>query len=374
MKVNIAYAFAAVVLTLVGAQAVHSGTFPGINVKDFGAVGDGETDDTAAIRKAAKAAQTYYSQRHSPTHGLYIQSGTSLVFPLGRYLVSDEIPLNVLEIYGEGRPIIIQKNKDKDIFVKRDAWRMRISNITFSGGRNQIDLSNGNIDTGQIIIDHCRFYGAAGFAIRTDVRSTTVKITNCEFFRCYQTWLCKRADQSVMRDCWISTSREMKDKAVIENHSSFMQLENIVGVPLTNGTDQRWIDNYAGMIRAVAFRFGGEGGGFTPVVNFAGHAVEARNPVPLFVTLDHCWIYALANKKRRAAVYLEAIPNAVKIVDCHGFAGGVPLVKVNPKLDLETYFKDKPRSLFNFTFHGNVFDHGGIPPEMLPFTNLRVQQ
>jgi len=235
-------------------------------------------------------------------------------------------------------------------------------------------MQNGNMDTGQIFIEKCRFLSAARAAIYTDARSTTVTIANCRILRCEQAWVLKRSDQAVMKDTWITSSKKMKNKAVIENRGGWMSLENICGVPLVNGTDQRWIDNYAGMIRAVAFRFGGEGGGFTPVVNFAEHAVEARNPVPLFVTLDHCWIYAVGHKKRKAAVYLEAIPNAVKIVDCHGFAGGVPLVKVNPKLDLETYFKNKPRSLFNFTFHGNVFDHGGIPPEMLPFTNVRVQQ
>ena len=120
----------------------------------------------------------------------------------------------------------------------------------------------------------------------------------------------------------------------------------------------------------VAFRFGGEGGGFTPVVNFSKYATEGRNPVPVFVTLDHCWIYALANKKRVAAVYLEEIPNAVKIIDCHGFARGVKLIGVSPKLDLEKILTPANKTLFNFTFHGNVFDYGGIPEEMLPFTNV----
>lgn len=45
-----------------------------VNVKDFGAIGDGKTDDTAAIRKA-------------------IDSGEVVFFPRGRYVISDTLDL-----------------------------------------------------------------------------------------------------------------------------------------------------------------------------------------------------------------------------------------------------------------------------------------
>ena len=54
-------------------------------------------------------------------------------------------------------------------------------NLTFLGGRNQLDLRNPNVDTGQIVIENCRFYGAAGFGVFSDVLSTTVKIEDCTF-------------------------------------------------------------------------------------------------------------------------------------------------------------------------------------------------
>ncbi|GIT31317.1 MAG: hypothetical protein Ct9H300mP1_33630 [Planctomycetaceae bacterium] len=47
-----------------------------------------------------------------------------------------------------------------------------------------------------------------------------------------------------------------------------MVLEKILGVPRVNGTDQRGVDVYFGNLTCRNFRFGGEGGGFTPVVNF----------------------------------------------------------------------------------------------------------
>ena len=53
-----------------------------VNVKDFGAVGDGTTDDTAAIKAAVAAAQ----HDGSPTH-----YGRSVYFPSGTYLLKETI-------------------------------------------------------------------------------------------------------------------------------------------------------------------------------------------------------------------------------------------------------------------------------------------
>ena len=357
-------AVVALVSSVADAQRVETNTYPSANVMDYGAKGDGHTDDTAAIKKAFNAI--------FPKRGAGLLPWmTEIVFPAGNYVISDAITefSGMHVVRGEGYAKITQTNPDKDIFRSTYAWQITISGLSFEGGKHQIYMQNGNMDSGQIFIEKCKFLNASGAAIYTDVLSTTVTIANCRILRCEQAWVCKRSDQSIMRDTWITSSSKMKDKAVIENKGAFMTLDNILGCPHTNGTDQRWIDNY-GMLRCVSFRFGGEGSGFTPVVNFSKYSTDGRNPVPVFVTLDHCWIYALGNKKRVAAVYLEEIPNAVKIIDCHGFARGVKLIGVSPKLDLKKILIPANKALFNFTFHGNVYDYGGIPEEMLPFTNV----
>jgi hypothetical protein len=65
---------------------ISGGDSPRLSVKDFGAVGDGATDDTAALQYA-----------------LNIAAGKSLYFPQGIYLISDTIYVPpATTIYGEG--------------------------------------------------------------------------------------------------------------------------------------------------------------------------------------------------------------------------------------------------------------------------------
>ena len=66
-----------------------------VNVKSFGAVGNGKKDDTAAIRKARNKAA---------------RSNKALYFPKGTYMIHGSIELwSGCEIYGEGGKTVIKK-------------------------------------------------------------------------------------------------------------------------------------------------------------------------------------------------------------------------------------------------------------------------
>ena len=76
------------------AETVSAKLAQTVSVKDFGAVGDGVTDDTLAIQAAVSAANQIYSK--------------SVFFPAGKYIVNNTINLtintgvSVPEIWGEG--------------------------------------------------------------------------------------------------------------------------------------------------------------------------------------------------------------------------------------------------------------------------------
>lgn len=89
-----------------------------INVKGFGAIGDGVTDDTDAIRNARNAA---------------VSSNKALYFPVGTYMIHGSIELwNGCEIYGEGSKSIIKKIPAITQAVRKPASGFTIEQTTFT--------------------------------------------------------------------------------------------------------------------------------------------------------------------------------------------------------------------------------------------------
>ena len=99
---------------------------PFINVKDFGAVGDGKTDDTKAIQKA-------------------IEAGSDIYFPEGKYLISDSLEIQSKKINGAGmESTIIYSKADAPIF-KVSASFNDIRNLGLQyDGWDQSDYTNRN--------------------------------------------------------------------------------------------------------------------------------------------------------------------------------------------------------------------------------------
>ena len=113
-----------VALPLAAQEAKPAPVAP-VNVRDFGATGDGATDDTAAIRAAVKAA---FARRRIPQHPQYgyFVSFSEVYFPNGHYLISDTVDINAVNLRGEAYAAIEQKDPAKDIFTNPWAWRVKI--------------------------------------------------------------------------------------------------------------------------------------------------------------------------------------------------------------------------------------------------------
>ena len=114
-----------------------------INVKDFGAKGDGATDDTEAIQRAALAAYqppaarawmvTRYDQcMHDAPH-------PEIVFPEGVYILSGTVLFDWnTSIRGIGKAVVRQTDQSKDSFYFERALRVRVENMSFDGGLHQL--------------------------------------------------------------------------------------------------------------------------------------------------------------------------------------------------------------------------------------------
>lgn len=342
------------------------GAGPGFSVVDFGADASGKNDSTAAFNAAFAAASATYILK-SCGHGC-TRSVADVFVPAGEYLLSAAIEMGVAPgIHGEGTPILRQANASSDILRSTGIWRTQILGLSFIGGVNHLHFGTANVDSSFITVERCTFANASSAAIRMmpptglsgnhspgvyhgsastqfTVRDSVfnnneqVLVNWCDGFSFLDNWV---------EGCYMPTCT--KGKALFENHDS-LTIERMVGVPRPiKGYDQRWIDNFNGMVIARNSRFGGEGGGFTVVLNKAsflrvpGHLSHydgagsgmppGHGPLPpgtnwdadpqsSTIILDACQIDSDGNHERQANVWLEQLPAILVVERCQGFAYG----------------------------------------------------
>ena len=270
--VAVAVAFAASAAATVTGHAYaglrRDGIFPSdINVRDFGAAGDGVHDDTAAIQAAFKASEKAWrswrpakdGQRFYKTY-LYCEDAAApaVVFPEGRYLVDGTVFVNRYAVMrGEGDVRILQKNPGATTFFLYRVFLARVENLKFFGGKTQLDLTTLNIEAANFLLRDCMFGRSTGPAVKSmswkmrdagqragwrknvgeymldektgeyvpDPRyadasallrqnnSTMLVIEDCTFDRCARAmeYAC---DGSVLRNCRILTPKNMRGGAV----------------------------------------------------------------------------------------------------------------------------------------------------------------
>jgi hypothetical protein len=142
-----------------------------INVKSYGAVGDGSTDDTSAITDAWNyvLSQGYYSDAR-PSDDIYevpVQE-YGLYFPAGDYVFNGPALTNAggfgIAIKGDGRENTRIRINDSYYFISTSAsyqiTQLTIKDLSFIGGLGIIKHNNtsGNVQ-GKFTIVDCNFNG-----------------------------------------------------------------------------------------------------------------------------------------------------------------------------------------------------------------------
>ena len=160
-----------------------------VNVKDFGALGDGTTDDTAAIQAALNAA---YGSSGSPHGATAAIANRPVFFPNGTYKITSPLHLTNVRgahIYGGGRfTTTIQNTNNGSVFVTNGCEYSRFErlNLAASGTGVCFDLDWNN--TGSTALQSNTFsdiffqYGAYGLRIgQTGYMGSETLIMNCYF-------------------------------------------------------------------------------------------------------------------------------------------------------------------------------------------------
>ena len=150
-----------------------------LNVRDFGAVGDGIHDDTLAIQRAADALYPNEERRQwrdwidlSRPLGRYqtFDGATGeLFFPKGVYRVTGPVKFNWwVSVRGEKGAVIRNDTRDKDTFYFHHGFRVRIDTLAFEGGYIQVRQWTQNMNESHMFVSGCTFSNAAGAALVSD--------------------------------------------------------------------------------------------------------------------------------------------------------------------------------------------------------------
>lgn len=169
------------------------GDLPYYSVKDFSAIGDGITDDTAAIQAALTAAV----------------AGTTVLFPTGTYLITDSLTLSTgsIQIQGEGQDsnaaIHFNAAASKPI-LKLTTGSTRLVNIMLRGDGTStgggIDATNTailatdptNLATADFDL-YCDRVTFSRLAIGIDYRGRNLKVNDSYFSHVKDSVLCTGA-------------------------------------------------------------------------------------------------------------------------------------------------------------------------------------
>jgi len=283
----------------------------------------GKPDHTEAIRMALKATAkeelpTGPTTRHFPVY-----------FPPGNYTISDTIAIDYGNIVGNNATIT-QTNPEKDIFSATNcAYMVSIKGITFSGGRDQIHIETPAAAAGILWrITDCNFRNANGRAMVLIGNMVYGVVERGYIGGCKGGIMYAECDGVAIRG-FHGEDDGKTTAAAFDFRCGMITMEDCLWTPGSSNPDARWIDNRCAMLFIHHTHFGGEGGGYTPVVNYA-------KPAGTVINLDSCCFWAQGNAGKKVIVYCEEVPEVIDIKDCQ--VGGIEAILVNPKLDLKNYF------------------------------------
>ena len=144
-----------------------------INVKDYGALGNGLTDDTSAINLAIAA----------------MTNNSALYFPPGQYNntgLSNITGLTNIMVFGQGATLFQLTQANTMLLVDRTSSRVTIKDIRFGGSAStRLNGIHLRFDASDSTIDSCEFYGASDFGMFVGQHNNATQTSAVTVINCY---------------------------------------------------------------------------------------------------------------------------------------------------------------------------------------------
>lgn len=299
-----------------------------VSVKDFGAVGDGVADDTAAIRAAIVYQQTTGIGNATPTPAH--TSKFWLHFPKGKYVItgdlSNGVQLNSLYLTGDHAILNVAAGITA---IGNINYMASINGLTFSGGTTHIAIATTNPDTNMINVDECEFIEPTGAAITTAFgsNSTQLCVTRCKFkvtdTANSQVCAINTCDYARFEKCWVAANTS-GTKAVFEVTDCNLTITELVGVDYPNLAYWIKVSGTGGGLYCENNRFGAENGGPSGAIVWWQAPALNVSTGGLMLAMKNCLAYCDG-----PLVRFDAIPNIVDITGQYGLVLSPPAFVTN---------------------------------------------
>lgn len=369
-----------------------------INVKNFGAIGDGIADDTAAINAASQAVLNTF-RGVTLSNGLVVLRAKELYFPSGHYLISG--PINILSPVVNIRSVggaTIRQTAAAPIFVVANGGggsaKIKVQGLQFLYGTTQILFSNNNINATMLKIEDCEFRESTDFAIKAiginnDLHLSAVLIIENSRFMDSAGVLENHADIALIKDSWVQVSSPnlQANASVFLNVSGNLKFDNVLFVPSITQAAPRvagvhWVRLNGGSLFVSRTRFGGEGAGY-PIVRFEGNGLlsgGSSGTITTYpymgaeITIENSQICAGGQQTPDAAVINinKGMPHTIRVVN-NSWLTDSPIIRINNPIDSQGYINSAPtpavaQQVLNYVIGPNMARPSvGIPAMMSPF-------
>lgn len=291
-----------------------------VSVKDFGAVGDGITDDSAAIALAVTYLASISNAIPGAVGNQY--SGTVLEFEKGaEYYLGSKVSFpSRCHIKGNNAAIFTDQAITLcDVY----GWETKISDLRFYNGTQAINFTQGNVDQGIALIENCSFQGQTTRIINSvGTYSTHLQVRDCKFKTSVQI-IYTECDETSISGGWMHIEGTGVSYMQTTGH---LYVDDVLGVPVGVDTSTYWFQlgdatNKVGNLSVRRFRFGGESAcGY--LKSYAA-ANSVANGIQRTINIQNCELWGSGNFD-----FLE-IPNSFVLKNNHRSTSGTVTLKAD---------------------------------------------